>query len=46
MGEKSTRGGIIFQSQKEYTWGGTKKKTERESREEEKIDSPVLLSTN
>jgi len=44
-GEKSTRK-RGSSSQKEYTWGGIKKKTGRESREEEKIDSPVLLSTN
>jgi len=46
-GEKSTRRGIIFWSQKRIHVGrNEEKKTERESREEEKIDSPVFLFTN
>jgi len=46
-GDKSTRRGDHFwESQKRTHVGETKKETERESREEEKIDSPVLLSTN
>jgi len=43
-GRKKDTGGSFFSHKKEYTWGGTKKKTERESREEEKIDSPVCLT--
>jgi len=42
-GRKKHTGDHFFSQRKKHTWGGTKKKIERD-KEEEKIDSPVFLS--